>query len=187
MGRSCADALVGTVDTVVLVDRDADLLATAGHELAATGANIEIFVADVTDRVRLSELATLVAGLGGLRPVAHAANISPTMADWRPIFAVDLTGDTGATGSTDGVGAGTGGAPGADVQTGDRPEGRPASDERRPCSADPAGSVGERPKLKHKRTLVLARPFLTPRVMGGQGSVERSSGNGGPSCASMAG
>jgi NAD(P)-dependent dehydrogenase (short-subunit alcohol dehydrogenase family) len=42
MGRSCADALVGTVDTVVLVDRDADLLATAGHELAATGANIEI-------------------------------------------------------------------------------------------------------------------------------------------------
>jgi hypothetical protein len=35
MGRSCSDALVGTVDTVVLVDRDADLLATAGHELAA--------------------------------------------------------------------------------------------------------------------------------------------------------
>jgi hypothetical protein len=42
MGRSCADALVGTVGTVVLVDRDADLFATAGHELAATGADIEI-------------------------------------------------------------------------------------------------------------------------------------------------
>src|SRR5258708_972291 len=92
MGRSCADALVGTVDTVVLVDHDADLLATAGRELAATAANIETFVADVTDRGRLSELATLVAGLGGLRSVAHAAGISPTMADWRAIFGVDLVG-----------------------------------------------------------------------------------------------
>lgn len=92
MGRSCAGALVGTVDTVVLVDRDADLLATTGRDLAATGANIETFVADVTDRPRLNELATLVAGLGALRSVAHAAGISPTMADWRPIFAVDLVG-----------------------------------------------------------------------------------------------
>ena len=33
-----------------------------------------------------------MAELGTLRAVAHAAGISPTMADWRRIFAVDLVG-----------------------------------------------------------------------------------------------
>jgi NAD(P)-dependent dehydrogenase (short-subunit alcohol dehydrogenase family) len=92
MGRSCADALAPTVDTLVLVDRDPDLLVTARDQLAATGATVTAFVADVTDRTRLEELARLVADLGALRSVAHAAGISPTMAAWQPIFAVDLVG-----------------------------------------------------------------------------------------------
>lgn len=90
MGRSCADALVGTVD--VLVDRDVDLLATAAAELTAAGARAVAFAADVTDRSRLEELAATVAEHGSLRSVAHAAGISPTMASWEPIFAVDLVG-----------------------------------------------------------------------------------------------
>ena len=40
----------------------------------------------------LARLADRVAELGTLRAVAHAAGISPTMADWRGIFSVDLVG-----------------------------------------------------------------------------------------------
>jgi NAD(P)-dependent dehydrogenase (short-subunit alcohol dehydrogenase family) len=92
MGRSCASVLLGTVDHLVLVDRDADLLASAVEELRSGGASVTSFIADVTDRSRLDGLADEVAGLEALRSVAHAAGISPTMADWRPIFEVDLVG-----------------------------------------------------------------------------------------------
>lgn len=92
MGRACAHALAGTVDHLVLVDRDADLLAAAADALASAAVGMSAFRADVTDRVRLDELAATVAGLGTLRAVAHAAGISPTMADWQPIYAVDLVG-----------------------------------------------------------------------------------------------
>jgi len=92
MGRSCADVLVNTVDHIVLVDRDADLLEAAAGELRSVGVSVTSFVADVTDRSRLDDLAEAVAGLGVLRSVAHAAGISPTMAEWRPIFEVDLVG-----------------------------------------------------------------------------------------------
>jgi NAD(P)-dependent dehydrogenase (short-subunit alcohol dehydrogenase family) len=92
MGRSCADVLVGAVDALVLVDRDAELLAVSVEELSSRGVAVTPVVADVTDRARLEELAGEVAGLGTLRSVAHAAGISPTMADWRRIFAVDLVG-----------------------------------------------------------------------------------------------
>jgi NAD(P)-dependent dehydrogenase (short-subunit alcohol dehydrogenase family) len=40
----------------------------------------------------MARLAERVAELGTLRAVAHAAGISPTMADWRRIFEVDLVG-----------------------------------------------------------------------------------------------
>jgi NAD(P)-dependent dehydrogenase (short-subunit alcohol dehydrogenase family) len=92
MGRSCADALIGAVDSIVLVDRDQGLLTAAHADLVAAGTDVQEFVADVTDRTRLEELAGLVAELGVLTKVAHAAGISPTMADWRTIFAVDLVG-----------------------------------------------------------------------------------------------
>jgi NAD(P)-dependent dehydrogenase (short-subunit alcohol dehydrogenase family) len=92
MGRSCAGALVGTVDHIVLVDRDADLLESALAELTSGGASATSFVTDVTDRPRLEALADVIAGLGALRSVAHAAGISPTMAQWQPIFEVDLVG-----------------------------------------------------------------------------------------------
>lgn len=53
---------------------------------------MEPFGLDVTDREGLARLAGRVAELGTLRAVAHAAGISPTMADWRRIFEVDLIG-----------------------------------------------------------------------------------------------
>ncbi|MFK0018602.1 hypothetical protein [Streptomyces sp. NPDC090798] len=40
----------------------------------------------------LAGLAARVGELGTLRAVAHAAGISPTVADWRRVFTVDLVG-----------------------------------------------------------------------------------------------
>lgn len=92
MGYACAQRMVGTVDVLLLVDLDADSLAGAAAELATDSTRIEPFVLDVTDADGLDRLAARVAELGTLRSVAHAAGISPTMADWRRIFAVDLVG-----------------------------------------------------------------------------------------------
>ncbi|MFI1354643.1 SDR family oxidoreductase [Streptomyces sp. NPDC020898] len=93
MGLACAQRLVGMVDTLLLVDRDEATVTAAAKELSAEGgAAVEPFVLDITDRDGLARLAARTAELGTLRAVAHAAGISPTMADWRRIFTVDLVG-----------------------------------------------------------------------------------------------
>ena len=46
----------------------------------------------MSDPEAVTALAERVAELGGLRSLAHAAGISPTMADWRRIIEVDLVG-----------------------------------------------------------------------------------------------
>jgi NAD(P)-dependent dehydrogenase (short-subunit alcohol dehydrogenase family) len=94
MGLACAKRLADMVDRLLLVDRDAATATSAAEELSAAGrrARVEACVLDVTDRDGLARLAGRVAELGTLRAVAHAAGISPTMADWRRIFTVDLVG-----------------------------------------------------------------------------------------------
>ncbi|MGW3651138.1 SDR family oxidoreductase [Streptomyces sp. NPDC000878] len=95
MGLACARRMVGTVDTLLLVDWDEATVTAAAKELAASaegGAVVEPFVLDITDRDGMARLAARTAERGTLRAVAHAAGISPTMADWRSIFAVDLVG-----------------------------------------------------------------------------------------------
>jgi NAD(P)-dependent dehydrogenase (short-subunit alcohol dehydrogenase family) len=94
MGLACARRLTGMVDTLLLVDRDeASVTAVAKDFLASgRGATVEPFVLDITDREGLARLAARVAELGTLRAVAHAAGISPTMADWRRVLTVDLVG-----------------------------------------------------------------------------------------------
>ncbi|WP_105967994.1 SDR family oxidoreductase [Streptomyces geranii] len=94
MGLACARRMLGTVDTLLLVDRDETTVTAAAKELTAAdgGTVVEPFVLDITDRDGLARLAARTAELGTLRAVAHAAGISPTMADWRSIFAVDLVG-----------------------------------------------------------------------------------------------
>jgi NAD(P)-dependent dehydrogenase (short-subunit alcohol dehydrogenase family) len=94
MGLSCAERMVAMVDRLLLVDLDAESVERTSERLASSGsgAAVEPIVLDVTDRVGLEDLAGRVAELGTLRAVAHAAGISPTMADWRRIFAVDLVG-----------------------------------------------------------------------------------------------
>jgi len=94
MGLACARRLVGLVDRLLLVDLDEAAVATAAKDLADSGRGtaVEPFVLDITDRDGLARLAAHVAELGTLRAVAHAAGISPTMADWRRILTVDLVG-----------------------------------------------------------------------------------------------
>ncbi|MDT3444848.1 SDR family oxidoreductase [Pseudofrankia sp. BMG5.37] len=92
MGLACAQRLIGMVDVVLLVDRDEAVATVAKDLTGADGTAVEPFVLDITDRAGLARLATRVGELGTLRAVAHAAGISPTMADWRRIFTVDLIG-----------------------------------------------------------------------------------------------
>jgi NAD(P)-dependent dehydrogenase (short-subunit alcohol dehydrogenase family) len=94
MGLACARRLTGMVDTLLLVDRDEATVTAAARDLADSGrgAVVEPFVLDITDRDGLARLAAHVAELGTLGAVAHAAGISPTMADWRRILTVDLVG-----------------------------------------------------------------------------------------------
>jgi NAD(P)-dependent dehydrogenase (short-subunit alcohol dehydrogenase family) len=94
MGLACAQRLLEMVDTVLLVDRDEASVTAAAEDLStsAPGAAVEAVVADVADPGSIARLAARAAELGTLRAVAHAAGVSPTMADWRRIFAVDLGG-----------------------------------------------------------------------------------------------
>ena len=95
MGLACAHRMVDMVDALLLVDLEEASVAAAAGDLSASAASaryVEPFVLDVTDREGLGRLAARVAELGTLRAVAHAAGISPTMADWRRVFAVDLVG-----------------------------------------------------------------------------------------------
>jgi NAD(P)-dependent dehydrogenase (short-subunit alcohol dehydrogenase family) len=94
MGLACGERLADMVDRLLLVDLDEAAVMAAAKELSAADrrAEVEPFVLDVTDRDGLDRLAARVHELGTLRAVAHAAGISPTMADWRRIFTVDLVG-----------------------------------------------------------------------------------------------
>jgi NAD(P)-dependent dehydrogenase (short-subunit alcohol dehydrogenase family) len=92
MGLACARRLVDMVDALLLVDLDETSVEAAAGELAGRRAAVEPYVLDVTDDDGLAHLAMRASELGALRAVAHAAGISPTMADWRRVFTVDFVG-----------------------------------------------------------------------------------------------
>ncbi len=92
MGLACAKRLADQVDALLLVDLDEATVTAAAADLAGHRAAAEPFVLDITDTDGLARLAARVSELGTLKAVAHAAGISPTMADWRRIFTVDLVG-----------------------------------------------------------------------------------------------
>ncbi len=81
MGRACVDRLRNDADTLVAVD------------LEAPGIEGTVGIAcDVSDPAAVKHLADAVRALGPLRSLVHAAGISPTMADARRVFEVDLVG-----------------------------------------------------------------------------------------------
>jgi NAD(P)-dependent dehydrogenase (short-subunit alcohol dehydrogenase family) len=94
MGAACAARVADMVDVLLLVDRNEVLLGTQADMLAAAGhrAQLEPFVLDIKDADGIARLAARVSELGPLRAVAHAAGLSPTMADWREILTINLIG-----------------------------------------------------------------------------------------------
>jgi NAD(P)-dependent dehydrogenase (short-subunit alcohol dehydrogenase family) len=94
MGMACARRLTKNVNVLLLVDRNEEALSelTERNLGGEQGAKIEVVPLDVTDREALTRCASRVSELGTLRAVAHAAGISPRMADWREVLKVDLVG-----------------------------------------------------------------------------------------------
>jgi NAD(P)-dependent dehydrogenase (short-subunit alcohol dehydrogenase family) len=94
MGAACAARVAEVVDVLLVVDVDEASLTVAASEFASgtSFTRVEPFPLDVKDRDGIGRLAARVSELGRLRAVAHAAGVSPTMADWREILAVDLVG-----------------------------------------------------------------------------------------------
>lgn len=90
MGRACSVALLDIADVLVLVDRDVEQLRSAAQALPDGSAITR--VADVADAEQLTAVSAQVQSLGTFRALAHAAGVSPTMADWRAIIEVDLVG-----------------------------------------------------------------------------------------------
>ncbi len=81
MGRACVERLRTEADHLVAVDLDApDIEGTIG------------FGCDVSDQAAVARLVDEVRALGPFRSLVHAAGISPTMADARRVFEVDLVG-----------------------------------------------------------------------------------------------
>jgi NAD(P)-dependent dehydrogenase (short-subunit alcohol dehydrogenase family) len=91
MGYACAQRLASECDVLVAVDLHEESLAKAVGSLEGKAQVVPVR-ADVSDAASVRALAERVAGLGELRGLAHAAGISPTMADWRRIVDVDLRG-----------------------------------------------------------------------------------------------
>ena len=94
MGRACAARLMDAVDVLLMVDRDESALeaSAAAVESGKKRTTAIAFPLDITDSAGLERLATRAAELGTLRGVAHAAGVSPTMAEWRQVLEVDLVG-----------------------------------------------------------------------------------------------
>ncbi len=81
MGRACVEAARHAADHLVAVDlREPDIQGTIG------------VACDISDPAAVDALAERVQSLGAFRALAHAAGLSPTMADPRRIVEVNLTG-----------------------------------------------------------------------------------------------
>jgi NAD(P)-dependent dehydrogenase (short-subunit alcohol dehydrogenase family) len=81
MGRECVETLRGLADAIVVVDLEAPAIdGTIG------------LACDIADPAAVAALVGEVRRLGPLRALVHAAGISPSMADARRVFEVDLVG-----------------------------------------------------------------------------------------------
>jgi NAD(P)-dependent dehydrogenase (short-subunit alcohol dehydrogenase family) len=90
MGAACARRLAPTVDALLLADLDEASLNETASALQGDGRRCELVVGDIADPAAAPRIAEQITALGALRSVAHVAGISPTMADPRRVFDVDL-------------------------------------------------------------------------------------------------
>ena len=87
MGAACSAALADTFDTLLLTDRDADAVQRTARAL---GDRCDIVVGDIAAPGFADDLAARAADLGAVHALVHTAGLSPTMAAWPEILAVDL-------------------------------------------------------------------------------------------------
>ncbi len=92
MGLACARRMIDRVDLLFVVDLDGDGAAVVADTLSTPTTRTVPVQLDVTDVDGVGALRDSVAAQGALRAVAHAAGVSPTMADWQTIVRVDLVG-----------------------------------------------------------------------------------------------
>jgi len=89
IGLASARALA-EAGALLLQDLDAERLEAVAASLAGEGIEARTLAGDLCDPAHLAALAAAVKDAGGLRALAHTAGISPTMADARRVFEVDL-------------------------------------------------------------------------------------------------
>lgn len=91
MGSACARVLAAEYDTLLLTDVDAARLHAVAAELGRErGSTVETFVADLGTPAAAGDIAALARSFGTLGALVHTAGLSPAMAGWRDILAVDL-------------------------------------------------------------------------------------------------
>lgn len=78
--------------TVVLADRNSELLGAREKEFAAAGYSVVAAEVDITSATSVADLADLCGRLGPVRNVAHTAGVSPVQASVEAILSVDLHG-----------------------------------------------------------------------------------------------
>jgi NAD(P)-dependent dehydrogenase (short-subunit alcohol dehydrogenase family) len=91
MGAACARALAPTIDVLLCTDLAEDRLRSTAAELVDQADTQVCAVAgDLTDAAFVTDLAARVRALGTFGALVNPAGLSPSMADWRQILAVDL-------------------------------------------------------------------------------------------------
>jgi NAD(P)-dependent dehydrogenase (short-subunit alcohol dehydrogenase family) len=89
IGAACVQALTDRAP-LLAVDLRGDRLEQTVYPLRRKGIEIDTFVADLTSPDAVAELAQRAEQAGGCSGLVHAAGLSPTMADARRIFEVNL-------------------------------------------------------------------------------------------------
>jgi NAD(P)-dependent dehydrogenase (short-subunit alcohol dehydrogenase family) len=92
MGMACAARLGASGDSILLTDLDAAALGRATRELARADVDAESFACDLADAACGEAIAGALREGPPLDALVHTAGLSPVMADWRTIVAVDLVG-----------------------------------------------------------------------------------------------
>lgn len=92
MGRACASRMGAEGDSILLTDVGAAALEATTRELARAGIEAEGFVCDIAEAGAGAAIADALRAGPPLGALVHTAGLSPVMADWRKIVAVDLVG-----------------------------------------------------------------------------------------------
>jgi NAD(P)-dependent dehydrogenase (short-subunit alcohol dehydrogenase family) len=95
MGSACALQAAAEGYRLLLADLSLQKLEALAIECAERGAAADCHVLDVTRAEDIDGLLSAVAVGGGIDALIHTVGLSPQMAGWEPIVAVDLVGTIG--------------------------------------------------------------------------------------------